>query len=59
MIEYNDLIIFERDDEFSEEEHFVKKLGRTLASLSLTQDSILFIQAAFIGEEEKERNFNV
>lgn len=23
MIEYNDLIIYERDDEFSEEEHFV------------------------------------
>jgi hypothetical protein len=43
MIEYNDKILFERDDEFSEEEHFVKKLGTSLAGLNLTQDSIMFI----------------
>jgi hypothetical protein len=36
MIEYNDMIIFERDDEFSEEEHFVKKMGSTLSGLNLT-----------------------
>ena len=59
MIEYNDMIIFERDDELSEEAHFVKKLNCTLAALNLTEDSIMFIQAAFMGDQEQESNFDV
>ena len=34
-------------------------MGSTLAGLNLTQDSIMFIQAAFIDEEDQECNFDI
>jgi hypothetical protein len=59
MIEMNGFIIFERDDEFSEDENQVKKLSKTLASLKITPDSILYLTASFVGEEATDHNFDI
>lgn len=37
----------------------MKKLSKTLASLKITPDSILYLTASFVGEEATDRNFDI
>lgn len=52
-------IVYERDDELSDEEIYAKRLDRTLASLKLGNDSILGLQAALKEEPSVDLNFDI
>jgi len=57
----NDDIIFERDEDLSEDEEqmVVKKLGYPLTAFKINSHSILFLTAAYIGDEETEQIFDI
>ena len=57
----NDDIIFERDEDMSEDEEDIKvrKLGYPLTAFKISSYSILFLTAAFIGDEENEQIFDI
>lgn len=59
FLSFGNNIIYERDDELSDEEIYAKKLSKSLSALKLQTDSVLGLQALLESDLQTERNFEI